>query len=292
MAKIIDGNRIAEDVGRETAAAIQELKRSRGVTPGLAVVLAGSNPASRTYVKNKDRAAREIGIDSRQYSLADDVTMKELLELLGRLNADPSVHAILVQLPLPGGLLEKEAIDAVSPEKDADGLHSMNLGRLLRGEEGLRPCTPLGIRRLIDSTGVEVGGSRVVVIGRSNLVGKPIACMLAEKGVDATVTLCHSRTRDLASVTRQADILIAAAGKPGFVTADMVKEGAVVIDVGMNRVEDPTRSRGYRNVGDVLFEEVEPKCSHITPVPGGVGPMTIAMLLSNTVACARASIDA
>jgi methylenetetrahydrofolate dehydrogenase (NADP+)/methenyltetrahydrofolate cyclohydrolase len=213
--------------------------------------------------------------------------MKDLLELIGRLNSDPAIHAILVQLPLPAGLEERAVIDAIGPEKDADGLHSVNLGRLLRGEEGVRPCTPLGIRRLIDSTGVNLRGSRVAVLGRSNLVGKPIACMLAERGVDATVTLCHSRTRDLASITRQADILIAAIGSPLFVTADMVKEGAVVIDVGMNRVEDSASPKGYRNVGDVNFEEVEPRCSFITPVPGGVGPMTIAMLLSNTVSCAR-----
>lgn len=287
MANIIDGNLIAGEVTRETAARVDALKREKGVTPGLAVILVGLNPASRTYVKNKDKAARGIGINSRQHSLAADVPMKELLQLIGKLNADPSVHAILVQLPLPEGFEERTVVDAISPDKDADGLHSVNLGRLLRGEEGVRPCTPLGIRRLIDSTGVAVRGSRVAVVGRSNLVGKPIACMLAEKGVDATVTLCHSRTRDLASVTRQADILIAAMGRPEFVTADMVNEGAVVIDVGINRIEDSSRTKGYRNVGDVKFDEVAAKCSFITPVPGGVGPMTIAMLLSNTVDCAR-----
>jgi len=289
MANVIDGNIVSARILAEIAADVQALKREKGIVPGLAVVLVGDNPASQSYVRGKNKAAHKVGIDSRQHTLAADISQAKLLELIGQLNADPAVHGILVQLPLPEGLDEEGAVAAILPEKDADGLHPVNFGRLLRGEEGIRPCTPLGIQKLLVHAGVSIPGSHVVVVGRSNLVGKPIAAMLAMKGpeADATVTMCHSRTRDLAAYTRQADILIAAIGRPGMIGADMVREGAVVIDVGINRVTDPGSPKGYRIVGDVDFERVAPKCAAITPVPGGVGAMTVTMLLSNTLLAAQ-----
>jgi methylenetetrahydrofolate dehydrogenase (NADP+)/methenyltetrahydrofolate cyclohydrolase len=289
MAKIIDGTAISARILAELAADIESLKKEAGVTPGLAVVLVGENPASMSYVRGKNKAARAIGIHSQQHNLPHETSLQELLALVETLNADPAIHGILVQLPLPAGLDEKRVIASLRPDKDVDGLHPLNLGRLLSGERGFRPCTPLGIQKLLVYSGIPIEGSRVVVVGRSNLVGKPIAAMLAQKGsdADATVTLCHSRTRDLASITREADILIAAMGRPEFITAGMVKEGATVIDVGINRVEDSTRSKGYRLVGDVKFDEVAAKCAAITPVPGGVGAMTVTMLLYNTVLSAR-----
>ncbi len=289
MAKIIDGTAISARILAELAADIESLKKEAGVTPGLAVVLVGENPASMSYVRGKNKAARAIGIHSQQHNLPHETSLQELLALVETLNADPAIHGILVQLPLPAGLDEKRVIASLRPDKDVDGLHPLNLGRLLSGERGFRPCTPLGIQKLLVYSGIPIEGSRVVVVGRSNLVGKPIAAMLAQKGsdADATVTLCHSRTRDLASITREADILIAAMGRPEFITAGMVKEGATVIDVGINRVEDSTRSKGYRLAGDVKFDEVAAKCAAITPVPGGVGAMTVTMLLYNTVLSAR-----
>ncbi len=288
-ARIIDGAQIADEVLKEVAAGVQDLSVRAGIVPGLAVILVGENPASLSYVKSKGKRARAMGIKSVQRTLPATASEAEVLAEIAALNADPSIHAILVQMPLPDHLDEQTVVRAIHPDKDADGLHPMNLGKLLRGEEGLEPCTPLGILRMLASAGVKVPGSHVVVVGRSNLVGKPIALMLARKGedADATVTLCHSRTRDLPALCRQADILIAAIGKPEFITADMVKAGAVVIDVGINRVPDASQPRGYRVVGDVKFDQVSPKCSAITPVPGGVGNMTVAMLMYNTLWAAR-----
>jgi methylenetetrahydrofolate dehydrogenase (NADP+) / methenyltetrahydrofolate cyclohydrolase len=290
-AQIIDGNEIAGRIRREIAAGIDVLKRESGLTPGLAVVLVGENPASKSYVRNKNKAAHEIGIYSEQHTLPETVTQKELLALVEKLNGDPKIHGILVQLPLPAQIDEQKVINAIAVNKDVDGFHPVSLGRIMTGEPGFRPCTPFGIQKLLTYSGVKISGSHVVVVGRSNIVGKPIANMLMQKGedADATVTVCHSRTRDLPSITRQADILIAAIGRPEFITADMVREGAVVIDVGINRIADPAHPKGQRMVGDVKFDEVSRRASAITPVPGGVGPMTITMLLYNTLQSARAA---
>jgi methylenetetrahydrofolate dehydrogenase (NADP+)/methenyltetrahydrofolate cyclohydrolase len=288
MPGIIDGNAISEKIRRELATEIEALKKETGVIPGLAVVLVGENPASLAYVRSKNKAAHKIGIHSQQHTLPSTAGLSDLKELLAKLNADPSIHGILVQLPLPSHLDENAVINGIDPDKDADGLSNINLGRLLSGHGVLKPCTPFGILKLLSYSGIPTEARHAVVVGRSILVGKPIAAMLAGKGVDATVTVCHSKTRDLASVTRQADILIAAIGRPEYISADMVKEGAVVIDVGINRVEDASQPKGYRIVGDVKYDEVAPKCSAITPVPGGVGPMTVTMLLYNTVQSARA----
>ena len=290
-AKIIDGTAIAARIRAEVAVDIESLKKETGVVPGLAVVLVGENPASMSYVKSKNRVAHEIGIHSEQHTLPISTTEKDLLALVEKLNGDPKIHGILVQLPLPAHMDEQKVINAIAPEKDVDGFHPISLGRIMTGEPGFRPCTPLGIQKLLVYSGVKVAGSHVVVVGRSNIVGKPIANMLMQKeeGADATVTVCHSRTRDLPSVTRQADILIAAIGRPEFVTADMVKEGAVVIDVGINRIEDKSAPKGTRMVGDVKFDEVSKKAGAITPVPGGVGPMTIVMLMYNTLQSAKAA---
>jgi methylenetetrahydrofolate dehydrogenase (NADP+)/methenyltetrahydrofolate cyclohydrolase len=287
--RVIDGKKISADIRAEIAADIQRLKSATGIIPGLAVVLVGEDPASRIYVRNKNRAARELGINSEQFSLPATASEAEIIGLVDKLNRNGEVHGILVQSPLPDHIDESRINMAILPEKDVDGTHPLNLGRILTGGEGLRPCTPLGIQELLKRSGVRIEGSHVVVVGRSNLVGKPIAAMLAQKAADAdaTVTLCHSRTRDLASHTRSADILIAAIGKPALIGADMVKEGAVVIDVGINRVPDPASPKGYRVVGDVSYDEVAPKCAAITPVPGGVGPMTVTMLFYNTVRAAR-----
>jgi methylenetetrahydrofolate dehydrogenase (NADP+)/methenyltetrahydrofolate cyclohydrolase len=290
-AKIIDGNEVAGKIREELAAEIEALKK-RGVTPGLAVVLVGDNPASQSYVRAKNKAAHEIGIYSEQHNLDKDTSEAELLALVDRLNADPKIHGILVQLPLPDQIDEKKVLDRILPEKDVDGFHPVNLGKMVIGEPGFLPCTPYGVVKLLVYSGVKTQGAHVVVVGRSNIVGKPVANMLLQKQpeADATVTICHSRTRDLPSITRQADILIAAMGRPEFITADMVKDGAVVIDVGVNRVDDPSKKRGYRLVGDVKFDEVAEKASAITPVPGGVGPMTITMLLHNTVQSAGRTV--
>ncbi|MGA2614105.1 MAG: bifunctional methylenetetrahydrofolate dehydrogenase/methenyltetrahydrofolate cyclohydrolase FolD [Spirochaetia bacterium] len=291
-ARIINGTEIAGRIRGEIAEGIESLKRESGVTPGLAVVLVGDNPASRSYVRNKNKAAHEIGIYSEQHTLAGSASEAELLALVEKLNLDAKIHGILVQLPLPAQINETRVINAIAPHKDVDGFHPVSLGRIMTGERGFRPCTPLGIQKLLVYSGVKIPGSHVVVVGRSNIVGKPIANMLMQKeeDADATVTICHSHTRDLPSITRQADILIAAIGRPDFITADMVREGAVVIDVGINRIEDPTHPRGQRIVGDVKFDEVCGKAGAITPVPGGVGPMTIAMLLYNTLLSARAAV--
>jgi methylenetetrahydrofolate dehydrogenase (NADP+)/methenyltetrahydrofolate cyclohydrolase len=288
-AKIIDGTKIGAQIRQEVAADIEALKKESGVTPGLAVVLVGENPASQSYVKSKNKAAHEIGIYSEQINLPVATSEAELLAVVDRLNRDPKIDGILVQLPLPDAIDEQKVINAISPDKDVDGFHPVSLGRIMTGQRGFRPCTPFGIQKLLAYSGTKIAGSHVVVLGRSNIVGKPIANMLMqkEKDADATVTIAHSRTRDLPAITRQADILIAAIGRPEFVTADMVKEGAVVIDVGINRIEDKSHPKGQRMVGDVKFDEVSQKAGAITPVPGGVGPMTITMLLYNTLQSAK-----
>lgn len=282
MAKIIDGKGLAKSIRSELCKEIEVLK-SKGVNPGLAVVLVGDNPASQVYVKNKKIACRKVGIESFSHELPADVSEDSLYELVCELNPDPKVHGILVQLPLPGHIDEQRILDAISPEKDADGFHPINLGRLLRGEECIEACTPAGIMELIASTGTDVNGKRAVIVGRSNIVGKPVSIMLLAK--HATVTICHSRTVNLPAEVASADILIAAIGKAEFIKGDWIKPGAVVIDVGMNRNDDG------KLVGDVQFEAAAKNAAWITPVPGGVGPMTIAMLMKNTVKAAKQTID-
>lgn len=291
-AAIIDGKHIAETIRQELAEEITQLQAEHHLTPGLAVVLVGENPASKVYVRNKNKACRDIGIYSEQHNLAEETSEQELLELIQQLNHDEKIHGILVQLPLPDHIDEHKVINTILPEKDVDGFHPVNIGKLMIGEKGFRPCTPFGVQKMLSYSGVTIAGAHVVVVGRSNIVGKPIANMLLQKQpeANATVTVCHSRTKDLAAITRQADILIAAIGQPEMITAEMVNENAVVIDVGVNRVEDPASKTGYRLVGDVKFDEVSQKCKAISPVPGGVGPMTITMLLYNTVESAKQSL--
>jgi methylenetetrahydrofolate dehydrogenase (NADP+) / methenyltetrahydrofolate cyclohydrolase len=287
-AKIIDGVTVAAEIKAEVKAQVAELKE-KGITPCLAAVLVGDNPASKAYVGTKRRACEEIGINSLMKTPPADVSQEALLALIDELNADRAVHGILVQLPLPAHINEQKVIERLSPAKDVDGFHPVNVGRLVIGLDGFRSCTPAGIPELIVRSGLEIEGKHVAIIGRSNIVGKPMMNMLVQKGRDAnaTVTICHSATKDLPAVTRQADIVIAAIGRPEFVKPAMVKEGAIVIDVGINRVEDERAPKGYRLTGDVDFEAVKQKASAITPVPGGVGPMTVAMLMVNTVKAAR-----
>ena len=289
MANLIDGRAIAENVYGELRQQIAGLK-SKGVAPGLAVVLVGEDAASRAYVRSKDKMSRELGLHSVKLELPAETTQEELIARVQELNSDPAVHGILVQSPPPRHINEAAIVGAIDPAKDVDGFHPVNVGRLTMGDPaGFVPCTPLGVQRLLVESKIEIAGAHVVVLGRSMIVGKPVALLLMQKGSggDATVTVVHSRSRDLASITRSADILIAAIGQPLFVKADHVREGAVVIDVGINRVEDASRERGYRLVGDVDFDKVASKTKAITPVPGGVGPMTIAMLMSNTVKACR-----
>ncbi len=291
-AKIIDGKLAAANLRAELKANIAELKAQTGQVPGLAVILVGDDPASQSYVTAKEKACAEIGILSVDNRLPATTSQDQLLDLIHRLNDRPDVHGILAQLPLPRHLDESLICRTISPEKDVDCFHPVNVGKLMLGEAGFLPCTPHGIVKLLEINGVQTDGAHVVVVGRSNIVGKPIANMLLQKcpNGNATVTLCHTHTRNLAEFTRQADILIAAAGRPHTISADMVKAGAVVIDVGVNRVPTPELPRGYRLVGDVDFEAVKEKAALITPVPGGVGPMTIIMLLYNTVYSARRHI--
>ncbi len=287
-AEIISGTDVAREIRAELAERVAELK-DEGLVPGLAVVLVGADPASRAYVGMKNRAAKEAGIHSRQIDLPETTSTDELLGWIEGLNADPEVHGILVQLPLPEHIDEKRVLEAIVPGKDVDGFHPVNVGRLAVGDaEVLAPCTPKGIVDLLLRSGHDPAGKHVVIVGRSNIVGKPMASLLLRKGRggDATVTVAHSRTADLGAATRLADILIVAVGRAGTVTADMVRPGAVVVDVGVNRVEDPGSERGYRLVGDVDFDGVRAVAGALTPVPGGVGPMTIATLLSNTVQAA------
>ena len=283
---LIDGKATATTVRAELATKVADLG-ARGIVPGLAVVLVGENPASVSYVTAKEHACAEVGIRSFAHHLPAETTQDDLLALIAHLNADPAVHGILVQLPLPKGLDEDAVILAIAPEKDVDGFHPVSVGRLVLGQKTFLPCTPHGILVLLERAGISVAGKHVVVVGRSNIVGKPLANLLVRKGVDATVTLCHTRTPDLGAYTRQADVLVVATGRPGTVTADMVREGAVVVDVGVNRIPDATKKKGFRLVGDVDFDAIAPKAAAITPVPGGVGPMTIAMLLANTVEAAE-----
>lgn len=291
---IIDGTAIAAKIHEESRAAIAQLKE-RGITPGLAVVLVGDDPASRAYVRSKDNKCRDLGMHSVKRELSASTTQEELLAIVRELNADPAIHGILVQSPPPPQIDEAAVVETIDPLKDVDGFHPVNVARLaLDDPRALIPCTPLGCRRLLIESGIETAGAHVVVLGRSMIVGKPLALLLMQKGSggDATVTVAHSRTRNLPEVCRSADILIAAIGRPEFVKADYVREGAVVIDVGINRVEDSAVPKGYRLVGDVAYQEVAPKCRAITPVPGGVGPMTIAMLIANTIAACRRSVGA
>jgi len=288
-AALIDGTALAAKIRGDVAAQVAEL-RARRVTPGLTVVLVGEDPASAVYVGAKERASREAGMAGETIRLPASTGQDELLALVERLNDDPAVHGILVQMPLPSHIDPDVVIDHICPDKDVDGFHPVNVGKVLIGQsDGFAPCTPAGVQRMLVESGVETRGANCVIVGRSNIVGKPLAALLMQsgRGGDATVTICHSRTRDLADHTRRADILIAAVGKPRMITADMVKAGAVVIDVGVNRIPDASRKSGTRLVGDVDFDAVRSIASLITPVPGGVGPMTIAMLLANTVRAAR-----
>jgi len=292
MPKLIDGRAIAEKVYVDLRREIAELK-TKGVTPGLAVVLVGDDPASRAYVRSKDKMCRELGLHSVKLELPTSTTQMELLRRVEELNADPTIHGILVQSPPPEHIDEAAIVRALDPRKDVDGFHPENVAKLVLDDpSGFVPCTPLGVQRLLIQSKTEINGAHVVVLGRSMIVGKPLALLLMQKNANAnaTVTVVHSRSRDLAEVTRTADIIVAAIGRAEFVKADHVREGAVVIDVGINRVEDRAVERGYRLVGDVAFDEVSKKASAITPVPGGVGPMTIAMLMSNTVKAARQSL--
>ena len=285
--KLIDGKALAQKTRAEIAAGVAELKAEKGVVPGLAVILVGDNPASVSYVTAKERACAEAGMYSRETRLPADAPEGALLDEIARLNADDAIHGILVQLPLPRGFDEKRVIDAIAPEKDVDGFTPVNVGKMLIGEQCFLPCTPHGILKLIEFAGLDVRGKHAVVIGRSNIVGKPVAALLSRKGVDATVTLCHTGTPDVAAFTRTADVVVVAAGRPNTLTGGMLKPGAVVIDVGVNRVPDAASPRGYRLVGDADFESCAKVASAITPVPGGVGPMTITMLLWNTLESAR-----
>ena len=286
MSKLISGKIISSQINEELCLEVKQLK-TKGIEPCLAVVLVGEDPASEVYVRNKKRTSEEIGMKSIGHNLPDTTTQRELETLIQSLNADPAVHGILCQFPLPEGLDEKKVIQTIAPEKDVDGLHPLNAGLIAMGIPKFISCTPYGVLQMLKRSGISTSGKNAVVLGRSNLVGRPIATLLSSKGWDATVTVCHSRTSDLAEVTSQADILIAAIGIPEFVKANMVKPGAIVIDVGINRIDDPNKAKGTRLVGDVAFEEVAAKASFITPVPGGVGPMTIAMLMVNTVNAAR-----
>jgi methylenetetrahydrofolate dehydrogenase (NADP+)/methenyltetrahydrofolate cyclohydrolase len=289
MGNLIDGRAIAEKVYVDLRREIADLK-SKGVTPGLAVVLVGDNPASRTYVRSKDKMSRELGLHSVKLELPASTTQSELLARVEELNRDPKVHGILVQSPPPKQIDEGAIVRALDPCKDVDGFHPLNVAKLAMGDPtGFVPCTPLGVQRLLIESKIDIAGAHVVVLGRSMIVGKPVALLLMRKaeGGDATVTVAHSRSKNLQEISRSADILIAAIGRAHFVKADHVREGAVVIDVGINRMDDKTNERGYRLVGDVAFDEVAPKAKAITPVPGGVGPMTIAMLMSNTIKAAR-----
>ncbi|MBQ2601143.1 MAG: bifunctional 5,10-methylenetetrahydrofolate dehydrogenase/5,10-methenyltetrahydrofolate cyclohydrolase [Treponema sp.] len=285
-AVIIDGKAVAADVKADVAAKVRKLNE-KGVKPCLAVILVGQNPASVSYVTGKRKALAEAGMVDRSVELPETVTESELLEEIDRLNRDPEVHGILVQLPLPKHICEEKVTNAIIPEKDVDGFHPVSMGNLLSGKKGFIPCTPHGILVLLERAGIKTEGKRAVVIGRSNIVGKPMAVLLSRKEWNATVTLCHTGTRDMAEITRQADIIIVASGHPGTLTADMVKEGAAVIDVGVNRIPDSSKKSGFRLVGDADFESVKEKASFITPVPGGVGPMTIAMLIYNTLEAAE-----
>ena len=288
--KLIDGKELAKSLRGEIAAGVTDLKAKGGVTPGLAVILVGENPASVSYVTAKEKACAEAGMYSREIRLPATISEQELLDEIARLNVDPAIHGILVQLPLPKGFDEKKVIDAIAPEKDVDGFTPVNVGKMLIGETCFLPCTPHGIIKLIEFSGMDLRGKHAVVIGRSNIVGKPVAVLLARQETNATVTLCHTGTPDVAAFTRTADVVVVATGRPNTLTGDMLKPGAVVIDVGVNRIPDATKPKGFRLVGDADFASCAAVASAITPVPGGVGPMTITMLLWNTLESARRTV--
>ncbi len=287
-AKIIDGKQIAADIRAELKAEVEKLK-AKGITPGLGVILVGANAASISYVTAKEKACGEVGIYSDDNRLPAETSESDLLALVNKMNKDAKINGILVQLPLPKHIDEQKVLLAIDPAKDVDGFHPVSVGKMVVGQKAFLPCTPNGAIQLLLRSGVKLEGAEVVIVGRSNIVGKPLANMLIQKSPtgNATVTICHTRTKDVAAHTRRADIVIAAAGKVNAITADMIKDGAVVIDVGINRIEDSTKKSGFRLVGDVDFENVSKKASLITPVPGGVGPMTITMLLYNTVESAK-----
>ena len=291
-AKILDGKALAEEIRGEVATGVAEMQQKHSVTPGLAAVLVGDDPASAIYVRNKRRACDEVGMVSDTFLMPADSTNEQVLARVQALNEDPRFHGILVQLPMPPQIDERLIIESLDPTKDVDGLHPFNVGKLVQGRADFVPGTPAGIQQILLRNGHDPAGANVVVCGRSDSVGKPMALLLMQRadGANATVTVCHTRTKNLAEITRQADILVAAIGRPSAITADMVKEGAVVIDVGINRGDDASQKRGYRLEGDVDFDAVSEKASAITPVPGGVGPMTIAMLLVNTLTATRLSI--
>ena len=291
-AKILDGKALAQEIRSEVAAGVAEMQRNHGVTPGLAAVLVGDDPASAIYVRNKRKACDEVGMVSDTICLPGNSTTEKVLEAVDGLNKNPRFHGILVQLPLPTQVDELAVIESMDPDKDVDGLHPFNVGKLVQGRADFIPGTPAGIQQILLRSGHDPSGTNVVVCGRSDIVGKPMALLLMQPahGANATVTVCHTHTKNMEEITSQADILVAAIGSPNAITGDMVKEGAVVIDVGINRVTDDSRKLGYRLNGDVNFAEVSEKASAITPVPGGVGPMTIAMLLVNTLTATRISI--
>ena len=288
--KIIDGKLLAANLRAEIAEGTAKLKAEKCVTPGLAVILVGENPASISYVTAKEKACAEAGMYSREIRMPATVSEDELLKTIDALNKDSAIHGILVQLPLPKGFDEKKVIDAIAPEKDVDGFTPVNVGKMLIGEECFLPCTPHGIIKLIEFSGMDIKGKHAVVIGRSNIVGKPVAVLLSRKETNATVTMCHTGTPDISKFTKEADIVVVAAGRPDTLKGEMLKPGAVVIDVGVNRIPDATKPKGFRLVGDADFESCSRVASAITPVPGGVGPMTITMLLWNTLESAKRNI--
>lgn len=283
---IIDGKQVAADIRAEVAQKVAALKKN-GKNACLAVILVGENPASVSYVTGKQKALAEVGMQDRSVHLPENTTEQDLLKLIDQLNNDNTVHGILVQLPLPKHINEDKVIMAISPEKDVDGFHPVNVGNMMIGRPGFLPCTPHGIIVLLQRMGIETSGKHAVVIGRSNIVGKPVSVLLAQKSVNCTVTLCHTGTKNLPEITKQADIVVVASGHPHTLTGDMIKQGAVVIDVGVNRIPDSSKKSGYRLVGDCDFDDLKEKASFITPVPGGVGPMTIAMLMVNTLESAE-----
>lgn len=288
-ATIIDGKQVAATVRSNVAEKVKELKE-KGIAPCLAVILVGENPASVSYVTGKQKALAEVGMVDKSVHLSESTSEEELLKLIDQLNKDSSVHGILVQLPLPKHINEDKVIMAISPEKDVDGFHPVSVGNMMIGRPGFLPCTPHGIIVLLKTAGIETNGKHAVVIGRSNIVGKPVSILLARKDVNCTVTMCHTGTKNMSEITKQADILVVASGRPHTLTKDMVKDGAVVIDVGVNRIPDDTKKSGFRLVGDCDFDDLVEKTSFITPVPGGVGPMTIAMLMQNTLESAERTL--
>ena len=287
MQQLLDGKAMALQIKEEIANEVRQLTAQGHRAPHLAAVIVGTDGASMTYVANKEKSSHEVGFTSSVYRMSESTTEKQLLESIEFLNNDPDIDGFIVQLPLPKHIDEQKIINAISPDTDVDGFTPINLGRMVLGEDCFVPATPMGICTLLQRYGIETAGKHCVVLGRSNIVGTPVANLLSRKGVDCTVTMCHSKTKNLAEITRQADILVVAIGKPEFVTADMVKEGAVVVDVGIHRVADDTKKNGYRVIGDVKHSEVDAKCSWVTPVPGGVGPLTIVSLLQNTMKAYR-----